>query len=100
MASPTFQNRLAGAASGEEAKFFRDLSQKFAGRVSDNARMGFRFGEDSDGQPAVWVTLYVPSDLDPNPRTVGNLKRISEDIRTEILSSEFERWPYVQIRTE
>lgn len=100
MASPTYLSRYSGASSDEEAKFFRDLMEKFAGRVDSRAHADFRFGEDRDGRPAVWVTLYAPSDLGPDPLIVGDLKTIPEDIKKEILSSKFERLPYVRIRAE
>ena len=90
-----------GAASIGEAELFRDIAQKWAPLVSDEiSRIDFRYGESSDGSPAVWITVVVPADLRPSKDKINALNRATESIRKDILEADTDRWPYVKIETE
>jgi hypothetical protein len=93
-------NRLSGAASGDEARFFAKNITRWAQLSKIIKRVDYRFGEDSDGSPAVWITIVASADLNPSQQKIEELSRASDAIRRGILGSEFRRWPYVQIETE
>jgi hypothetical protein len=89
-----------GAASGDEARIFHDIVRK-VGRLPEGIRqVRFRFGEDSEGAAAVWITLVANDDLKPSKEKIAALQRISNEVRSEILRSGSERWPYIEISTE
>jgi hypothetical protein len=80
-------------------KLFKD---RYAGGLVSKItkRVEFRFGEDSDGSPAVWITIVANADLHPPEAKIEALRRAAEALRTDVLNSENKRWPYVQIKTE
>jgi hypothetical protein len=92
--------RRADAATGAEAQFFHDIVRRIGGLPAGVRRIQFRFGEDSAGTPAVWITFVAGDDLKPSKDKIADLRRVTEEVRTEILSSNTERWPYVEIVTE
>jgi hypothetical protein len=63
-------------------------------------QIDFRFGEDSDDAPAVWITIHANADVNPSKNKITELNRAAETLRAAVLNSEFKRWPYVQIKTE
>ncbi|HEX9904641.1 MAG TPA: hypothetical protein VGA77_06725 [Propylenella sp.] len=58
----------------------------------------YSFGEDSTGNPAVWIVYVVEDDQDPSQRRISELNELATTVRNEILRSDIERWPYVQFR--
>ncbi len=89
-----------GAATGEEARLVHDIVRKLGGLPSGVLRVEFHFGEDSEGAPAVWITFVASDDLKPSKEKIADLQRITSEVRAEILRSDTERWPYVEIVTE
>jgi hypothetical protein len=71
------------AASGEEAELFHDIARKWTPLSKEIKGVRFRFGEASDGSPAVWITVLV-----------------TESIRRDVLEATTDRWPYINIETE
>jgi hypothetical protein len=56
-----------GAATGDEGRFFASLSGLVP--LSDTIRKTeFRSDEDSDGTPAVWITIHANADVNPSDR--------------------------------
>jgi hypothetical protein len=90
----------AGAASGAEAQVFDDIVRRMGPLPAGVRRVQFRFGEDSEGAPAVWITFIAGDDLKPSKEKIADLQRVASKVRAEILRSESERWPYVEIVTE
>jgi hypothetical protein len=90
----------SGAASADEAQVFHAISRKWTPLSHDIRRVEFRFGEDSDGSPAVWITVIVPADLKPSKEKIDNLYYATELFRKDILESDTNRWPYISIQTE
>ncbi len=92
-------DRLTGAATGEEARFFSELHHLVP--LTETIReIDFRFGEDSDAAPAVWITIHASADVNPSRTKIAELNRAAEKLRSAVLNSGFKRWPYVEIRTE
>jgi hypothetical protein len=91
---------LPGAASGDEAKVIHDIVRK-VGRLPDGVqRVEFHFGEDSEGAPAVWITFVARDDLKPSKAKIAELQRVMNDVRSQVIRSGTERWPYLEIATE
>lgn len=63
-------------------------------------RVEFRFGEDSEGAPAVWVSFVAGDDLKPSKEKIAEIQKVTGEVRAEILRSDTDRWPYVEIVTE
>ena len=99
MAKTDTDERYAGAASGKEGRFFAELHKLVP--LSENVKqIDFRFGEDSDNEPAVWISIHTSADDNPAKAKIAELNRAAEALRSAILKSEYKRWPYVQIKAE
>lgn len=55
-------------------------------------------GEDSTGDPAVWISLIVDEDLNPSRAKLEELNAFSDTITSEILKHDPRRFPYVRYR--
>lgn len=95
---------LPGAASADEARVFHNIVRKVIGKLGSLPegvqRVDFRFGEDSEGAPAVWIVLQARSDLNPSREKIAEMLRVANEVRSEVFLSGTERWPYVEIATE
>ena len=90
---------LVGAATGEEAKLFHAIGRKI-GRLPDGVqRLQFRFGQDSRGDRAVWIVLIAADDLNPSKTKIESIQKVAGKLRDEILSSDTDRWPYIEVAT-
>jgi len=88
------------AASGEEAELFHDIARKWTPLSKEIKGVRFRFGEASDGSPAVWITVLVPEDPKPSKEKINEIYRATESIRRDVLEATTDRWPYINIETE
>ena len=96
-APPSEPNARASAFREEEA-FFRNLLAKWTDHGKRQYRLDFRLGEDSEGSPAIWITIFSRDTVNPSKETIQDVDQISDEIRKEVINSEFERWPYFQIK--
>lgn len=95
------EQALASGATVEEASQLHDLVRKRTPFPESVTGVRFRFGEDSSGDPALWVTIVAMADLNPTIEKVDRIRRFAEDLRSDILESHLtDRWPYVEIETE
>ena len=95
----TTEHSYRGAATGEEGRFFSQL-HSLVPPTETIKQIDFRFGEDSDDTPAVWITIHAKADVNPSKKKIAELNRATETLRSAVLNSQFKRWPYVQIRAE
>jgi hypothetical protein len=84
----------------EEARLFHDIARRWMPLPDDVRRVHFRFGEASDGAPAVWIVVVVPEDLKPSKEKIRTLSRITQSFRKDVQQSDTYRWPYIDIETE
>jgi len=90
---------LVGAVTREEATLFRDIGRK-AGPLPEGVHeLRFRFGEDSQGDLAVWIVLVADDDLKPSKAKVESIKQFTRKLQDEIMMSESDRWPYSEVVT-
>jgi hypothetical protein len=55
-------------------------------------------GEDSTGEPAVWVWFVVDDDRNPTAKQVAKLTHFASAVSASIIASDIGRWPYVSFR--
>ena len=79
---------------------FHDIVRKTGDLPPGVRRVEFNFGEDSEGAPAVWITRVADDDLRPSKQTLAEPHWYINAIRTQVIRSDSERWPYVEIATE
>jgi hypothetical protein len=80
-----------------EAKIVRDAVEKWC--LPPNVR-GFdiEFGEDSSGDPAVWIWLTIEDELKPSAQSISNLNGFVTNVRSDLLRRGPTHWPYVRYR--
>jgi hypothetical protein len=91
---------LPGAASGDEATVFHEIIRKIGHLPEGVRRVEFHFGEDSEGAPSVWITFVASDDLRPSKAKIAELQRAMNEVRSQVIRSGTERWPYIEIATE
>lgn len=57
----------------------------------------WEFGEDSTGDPAVWIFLKLDHD-DPSPEAVKKLSDYVSALTHKILDQDTEYWPFVRFK--
>jgi hypothetical protein len=100
--TPDAQHRQpepSGVTSGDAIKVL-DVLGKLGDLPEGVKRVSARFGEDSQGDPAVWITFTARDDLKPSKEKIADLLRVAEEVRSEVIRSGIESWPYVEIATE
>lgn len=91
---------VPGAVSAAEARLFHDIVRK-QGPLPEGVRtVDLRLGEDSSGAPAVWIVIVAEDDLNPSDESIAAIRRLGEKVRSDVLSTGSERWPYVMIEAE
>jgi hypothetical protein len=76
---------------------------KEAGRLPPYVRIDdrdFVFGEDTDGGPAVWISLWSRSDQRPSDDDVAHVADLIVDIITEVLKSGVRHWPHFRFHID
>ena len=91
---------LSGAAPDDEPRLSHDIVRSAGELPPGVRRVEFHFGEDSEGAPAVWITLVADDDLRPSKQKLAAIQRYINDIQSRVFRSDSERWPYVEIATE
>jgi hypothetical protein len=88
---------LSGAASVAEARRIRSLVNGFKrprGVLTWNAE----YGEDSTGDPAVWIWFHFKDEDGVSQRKIEELTDFVEAVRSKLLQANLGRWPYVRFR--
>ncbi len=56
-----------------------------------------QFGEDSEGEPAVWINFYVEDDSEA---TISAVTTFAKRVQQDLLSHEWRQgWPYIRVRS-
>jgi hypothetical protein len=80
-----------------EAAIVRGILDKW--RLPSNVHgVDFDFGEDSTGDPAVWIWLTVEDESQPSPKSIEGLTRFVTEVRSDLLRAGLRHWPYVRFR--
>lgn len=91
------------SATAEEARIIHDLVSESVenaakrGRLPKQVHPDFRleFGEDSAGDPAVWIWFLVDNDR-PSQEETKQAVDLTDDIQNAVLQSPARHWPYVK----
>lgn len=78
-----------------------DLARK-SGRLPHQVEIGdkeFLFGEDTNGDPAVWISVSTKSDPRPSDDDVAQLADLLDEIVVEVLESGARHWPYFRFHS-
>ena len=95
------KRRLNKAAPANEAQRIRDAvkvvlkQQHFPYGIR---QFDLEFGEDSTGDPAVWIWFPIDDDPDPSKEKLSRLNRLVRQTRDMIREYGITRWPYVNFR--
>lgn len=93
------RSTLAGTVAGDDVALLDDIIRSI-GRLPDGVeKVDFRLGEDSEGEPAVWIVVKAREDLNPSKEKIAALRRVANDVRSKVISSGSHRWPYIEIAT-
>jgi hypothetical protein len=60
----------------------------------------FEFGQDSSGDPAVWIWVVVEDAAADDPHFAAVSTRLQRTIHEELQRAALDRWPYLRFRTE
>jgi hypothetical protein len=88
---------LRGAAMVPEANQIRTLVNRH------KAPKGVRtwsaeYGEDSTGEPAVWIWFHFKDEDGISQRKIHELTDFVQSVRSDLLDAKIGRWPYVGFR--
>jgi hypothetical protein len=88
---------LAGAASLSEARRIRSLVNRHK-RPHGVLTWEAKYGEDSTGEPAVWIWFHVNDEEKISQPRIEELTDFVENVRSGLLEAKLGRWPYVGFR--
>jgi hypothetical protein len=90
-------SQTAAKADSAEARTIQDI---VTARPWPAAVKGYEleFGEDSTGDPAVWIWLAIDDDVRPSAEKIQELGEFRRDVQSAILDAHLSRWPYVGFR--
>jgi len=88
---------IAGAASAAEAGRIRNLINRHK-RPSGVETWNAELGEDSGGEPAVWVWFHFKDEDGISQDKIHELTDFVQSVRSELLDANIDRWPYVGFR--
>ena len=95
MAEPTF------AASLDELRMIDEVvqAQHFPKGVKPT-NYSIEFGEDSTGQPSVWIRLAIDDDhRDPSKSWISEVGDFLAELRKSLLNKPIRHWPYIELKT-
>lgn len=62
-------------------------------------RYEVELGEDSVGDPAVYVLIYVDDDKKPSKEKLSQLRDLTDSLSQDLIVKLPQRWPYIRIRS-
>jgi hypothetical protein len=88
---------ITGAASVSEARRIRTLINKHK-RPQGVQTWNAEYGEDSTGEPAVWIWFHYKDENGISQHKIHELTDFVQSVRDDLLDSKLGRWPYVGFR--
>jgi hypothetical protein len=91
--------QLARFSDLEAFRIGKSIEQQLAGEFPTWVRnIRYETGRDANGELAVWIWVEIDDSVAERPDFDKQVSQVQEFIR-DAMSSEFEHWPYVRIRT-
>src|SRR5271170_5840838 len=89
---PPSEPNARASAFREEETFFRNLLEKWADHGGRRHRLEFRLGEDSDGSPAIWITIFSRDSVNPSKETREEIDQMSDGSSLFCVGGMHNRW--------
>jgi hypothetical protein len=86
-------------APGIEAKRIQEMLGAIA-KPHGIRLFKLHFGEDTTGDPAVWISFVLPRNYPTAPPDIRALTDLGRRVRKELLDEGLERIPYVDFQEE
>jgi hypothetical protein len=86
-----------GEASDGEARAIGDILQAHPWPVPVKG-FELEFGEDSTGDPAVWIWLMIADDEQPSSQKMRELSQFRREVQSAITAAGVSRWLHVRFR--
>jgi len=99
MAGREFMNGSipAKSSAGAEAEQIRELVQK-AAEPEGFPAFELSFGEDSTGDPAVWIWFLIENADEATTSRLKAMRRLRERVQTTLFEHQIGRIPYIRYR--
>lgn len=93
---------VSDASSEEEYRIYKEIATRRNWLPLPNIveRVRLRFGQDADGDPAVWIILYIHDDLTKTDQEIAELSKLGDRLRDDIIEAKTGRWPFVRIEED
>ena len=91
------KERVVGAASAAEADRIRTIINKHR-RPRGVLTWDAEYGEDSTGEPAVWIRFHFNDEDGISKPKIHELTDFVQSVRSDLLKAKIGRWPYVGFR--
>jgi hypothetical protein len=88
---------IEAGAPGREAATIQTLVKE-AAEPADFRIFELRFGDDSTGTPAVWISFLLDPQYPTNKRGIEALTRISRAVKSRLFEHGISRVPYIRFR--
>jgi len=88
------------AASGEEARQLQEIVRRSHPWPNGVKGVQLRYGEDSEGSPAVWIVFVVVKEMEASEEAIAAIRHAAEKLRSDIRRTGTVRWPYIMIETD
>ncbi|MBI3709287.1 MAG: hypothetical protein HY246_16665 [Proteobacteria bacterium] len=90
--------KIEPGTSTQEVERIRDLMK---GRALPAGVKNYEIelGEDSTGQPAMWIWFLVESSFQPTKETLDRLNDLARSFKATIFKAGIDRVPYVRLRS-
>lgn len=88
--------QTSGGASTEEARKIHDVVRRHSLPAGINSFL-VKFGEDSAGERAVWISFVVGPEFSESKHSISALNRFVREVRSDLLSAKLPYWPYLDI---
>ena len=86
-------------ASPSEARLVHRLVRQ-AAKPAGFETFEIEFGEDSTGDPAVWIWFTISENFPTSKQGIGRLGELARAVKQKILASRINRLAYVRFRSE
>ena len=91
---------VSSAPSEEEARRYRGIAKNWLPLPDSIKRVRLRFGHDHDGDPAVWIILYIIDDLSKTDTEIAEISSYGDRFRDDVIQADTGRWPFVRMEEE
>lgn len=93
------QPSIDGGAAGREAAIIQTLVKEAAEPAGFRV-FELRFGDNSTGMPAVWISFFLDPEYPTNKTDIDALTNISRAVKSRLFEEGITRVPYIRFRDQ